>query len=246
MSRTRPFSRPFRWPIRTENRVYVCHTLPDASDLDTLDLELLKADSWPEEAMKRRGTIYALTWGRDTTPETADRFAAMVDADFFVTGHQPCDLGFRQANHRQIIIDGTNPYPCYCLFPADRAGDHRIAPRVCPLDRCGRRLTRSADLEFLIELRLRRVRMRCREPSRSHRSLIARHSSRNQGLIREVPRHAGPSMPSASACPARPGDDIVARRFTPRRMVLPHRRRFIRRVIFPGWPRESTRGSPAW
>jgi hypothetical protein len=38
----------------------------------------------------------------------------------FVTGHQPCDLGFRQANHRQIIIDGTNPFPCYCLFPADR------------------------------------------------------------------------------------------------------------------------------
>jgi Calcineurin-like phosphoesterase len=104
--------------IRTPNRVYVCHTLPDAIDLDTLDLELLRADSWPADAMKRRGTIYSLTWGRDTTPETADRFAAMVDADLFVTGHQPCDEGFRQANHRQIIIDGTNPYPCYCLFPA--------------------------------------------------------------------------------------------------------------------------------
>ena len=70
--------------------------------------------------MKRRGTIYALTWGRDTSPETADRFAAMVDADFFITGHQPCDEGFRQANHRQIIIDGTDPYPSYCLFPADQ------------------------------------------------------------------------------------------------------------------------------
>ncbi len=68
--------------------------------------------------MKRGGTIYALTWGRDTTPETADRFAAMVDADWFNTGHQPCDEGFRQANHRQIIIDGTNPFPAYCLFPA--------------------------------------------------------------------------------------------------------------------------------
>ena len=69
--------------------------------------------------MKRRGTIYALTWGRDTSAETADRFAAMVDADFFVTGHQPCDEGFRQANHRQIIIDGTPPFPSYCLFRAD-------------------------------------------------------------------------------------------------------------------------------
>jgi hypothetical protein len=41
----------------------------------------------------------------------------MVDADWFITGHQPCDQGFRLANHRQIIIDGTNPHPSYCLFP---------------------------------------------------------------------------------------------------------------------------------
>jgi hypothetical protein len=102
--------------VRTNNRVYICHTVPDAADLDTIDFELLKADHWPETAMKRRGTIYALTWGRDTSPETADRFAAAVDADFFVTGHQPCDEGYRQANHRQIIIDGTSPHPCYCLF----------------------------------------------------------------------------------------------------------------------------------
>jgi hypothetical protein len=102
--------------VRTRNRVYICHTVPDGADLDTIDIDLLKADQWPEPAMKRRGTIYALTWGRDTSPETADRFAALVDADFFVTGHQPCDEGFRQANHRQIIIDGTNPHPCYCLF----------------------------------------------------------------------------------------------------------------------------------
>ena len=42
----------------------------------------------------------------------------MVDADLFVTGHQPCDEGFRLANHRQLIIDGTDPYPAYCLFNA--------------------------------------------------------------------------------------------------------------------------------
>ena len=69
--------------------------------------------------MKRHGTVYNLTWGRDTAPETVDRFAAMVDADWFVTGHQPCDDGFRLANHRQVIIDGTDPYPAYCLFPTN-------------------------------------------------------------------------------------------------------------------------------
>ncbi|HZW32744.1 MAG TPA: metallophosphoesterase [Isosphaeraceae bacterium] len=106
--------------IRTANRVFVCHTIPDGDSLDALDLDLLAADTWPPEALERHGTIYALTWGRDTAGETADRFAAMVDADWFITGHQPCDEGFRLANHRQIIIDGTNPFPAYCLFPTTK------------------------------------------------------------------------------------------------------------------------------
>ena len=104
--------------VRTPNRVFLCHTLPDAVELDGLDLGVFGLDTWPPEAMKRHGTVYAVTWGRDTSPETADRFAAMVDADWFVTGHQPCDEGFRRANHRQVIIDGTDPLPAYCLFPA--------------------------------------------------------------------------------------------------------------------------------
>ena len=105
--------------VRTPNRVFLCHTIPDAMELDGLDPGVLALDEWPAEAMKRHGTVYALTWGRDTEPQTVDRFSTIVDADWFVTGHQPCDEGFRQANHRQIIIDGTDPYPAYCLFPAE-------------------------------------------------------------------------------------------------------------------------------
>lgn len=105
--------------VRTPNRVFLCHTIPDGYELDGLDLEVFKLDTWPPEAMKRHGTVYAITWGRDTSPETVDRFAAMVDADWFVTGHQPCEEGFRLAGPRQIIIDGTDPYPAYCLFPAN-------------------------------------------------------------------------------------------------------------------------------
>ena len=34
--------------VRTPNRVFVCHTLPDARYLDDLDLALFKADHWPD------------------------------------------------------------------------------------------------------------------------------------------------------------------------------------------------------
>lgn len=104
--------------VRTPNRVFLCHTTPEPAQLDTLNLGLLAADSWPPEALRRGGTIYAMTWGRNDEPETIDRFAEMVDADWFITGHQPCDEGFRQANHRQIIIDATAVDATYCLFPA--------------------------------------------------------------------------------------------------------------------------------
>ncbi len=104
--------------IRTPNRVFLCHTLPDAQYLDGFDVEILKATAWPPDSLSRGGPIYAMTWGRDNTPETADQFAAMVDADLFICGHQPCDDGYRRANDRLLILDGTDPLPVTCLFPA--------------------------------------------------------------------------------------------------------------------------------
>lgn len=104
--------------VRTPNRVFLCHTVPDPIDLDDFDAAIFDMDAWPEAAMARHGEVYGITWGRNDEPATVDRFAAIVDADLFVTGHQPCDDGYRRANHRQLIVDGTDPYPAYCLFPA--------------------------------------------------------------------------------------------------------------------------------
>ena len=105
--------------VRTPNRVFICHTIPEGADLDRLDLDLLGGNGfWTPESMRRGGTIYAMTWGRDTSPETADRFAGLVDAELFVTGHQPCDAGFQVASPRQLVLDGTPPYPASCLVPA--------------------------------------------------------------------------------------------------------------------------------
>jgi hypothetical protein len=104
---------------RTPNRVVVCHTVPDERDFENLDLELLERDEWPPDSLLRGGTVYALTWGRDLSQETADRFAQRLDADLFVIGHHPCEEGFTQANHRTLIVDATDPYPAYCIFRAN-------------------------------------------------------------------------------------------------------------------------------
>jgi hypothetical protein len=104
--------------VRTPNRVFLCHTIPDPIDLEKFDGSIFEAQTWSATAMARHGAVYAITWGRNTEAENIDRFSEIVDADWFITGHQPCEEGYRQANHRQIIIDGTEPYPAYCLFDA--------------------------------------------------------------------------------------------------------------------------------
>jgi len=107
--------------VRTPNRVFAVHTLPEARDLEQFALGVLKATGWTDDQTRRGGPVYAMTWGRDNTPETADRFAAMVDADWFICGHQPSDQGFFQANHRTLVIDGTAPHPATCLFRTDQS-----------------------------------------------------------------------------------------------------------------------------
>jgi hypothetical protein len=104
--------------VRASNRVMLLHTLPDGDRIDDLDLDLLRTGVWTEPSMRRGGTVYALTWGRDTSPEAADRFASLIDADLFITGHHPCDGTHRLANHRHLILDATDPDPGYCLFDA--------------------------------------------------------------------------------------------------------------------------------
>jgi hypothetical protein len=102
--------------LRTPNRVFICHTVPDDRDFDKLDLKVLETGDWPPESLERGGTVYALTWGRDLSDATVDRFGQLVDADLFLIGHHPCEGGFQRGNDRVVILDGTDPYPAYCHF----------------------------------------------------------------------------------------------------------------------------------
>lgn len=123
--------------VRTPNRGLLCHTVPEAKDLDNLDRELLQTGVWTDESTRRGGTVYALTWGRDQSPETADRFAQMMDVDWFIAGHEACERGYLRANDRLLILDGRDPYPSYCLAPVDRpvTMDELVAAtRILPPD----------------------------------------------------------------------------------------------------------------
>jgi hypothetical protein len=100
--------------LRTPNRVFLSHSLPNAALLPDFNPAVLERD--PTEAdLLPGGSVYSLVWGRDARP---------ADADLLVTGHIPCDRGFGLPNERQLVLDSADNPAGYCLFPADRPLSH--------------------------------------------------------------------------------------------------------------------------
>jgi hypothetical protein len=110
--------------LRTANRIFISHSLPNASRLDAFDLGVLERDEHTHDDLGGSGSVHALVWGRDTSPENVAAFLAKVDADLLVTGHIPCDEGFDVPNDRQLVLDSLGIPGAYCVFATDRPLTH--------------------------------------------------------------------------------------------------------------------------
>lgn len=109
--------------VRTANRVFVSHSLPSAVKLPRFRYDDLLRETRPED-LESTGSVYALVWGRDVRIEHVSEFLKLVDADWLVTGHIPCECGVWSPNERQIVLDAMQSPAGYCLFPADRPLTH--------------------------------------------------------------------------------------------------------------------------
>ena len=103
--------------VALASRVFISHSAPEKLHLevfnpDVFDRPLETADYAP------RGPVFRLVWGRDFSQENADAFAAIVDADILLHGHEPCPEGFQVPNRKQIILDCCGDNGCYVIVPA--------------------------------------------------------------------------------------------------------------------------------
>lgn len=103
--------------VRTENRVFITHSVPDGRHLDSFDLDIFSCPALPPEKRGRNSSVYHLLWGRDVTEATTNRFAQMVDADFLVTGHISCPNGYAAPNCRRVILDAVAAPAAFLLIP---------------------------------------------------------------------------------------------------------------------------------
>jgi hypothetical protein len=107
--------------VRTPNRVFICHSLPSAMNQTNHFLAGLEKSENTEADLLPGGCVHSLVWGRDTSEANAARFLKLVDADWLITGHIPCEPGYDFPNPFQIILDSLGANAGYCLFPAQRS-----------------------------------------------------------------------------------------------------------------------------
>ncbi|MFL5243348.1 MAG: metallophosphoesterase [Gemmataceae bacterium] len=106
--------------VRTSNRVFISHSLPSAMNQTANFLAGLEKEQNSEADLLPGGCVHALVWGRDTSANNAAAFLKLVDADWLITGHIPCDQGYDRPNPHQIILDSLGAVAAYCLFPTEK------------------------------------------------------------------------------------------------------------------------------
>jgi hypothetical protein len=109
--------------VRLPGGIFVCHSLPEQSELRGFDATVLKR---PLEGidLKENGDVFRMMWGRDYRPENAKAFAKKVNATVLIHGHEPCPNGFAVPNDTQIILDCCGETATYLMVPLDRTFAH--------------------------------------------------------------------------------------------------------------------------
>lgn len=98
--------------VRTDNGVFISHSLPDEKGLARFDARVFARD-YHDADLIAGGSAHALIWGRQFDEPHVARFARLVGADVIITGHEPTPTGYHCPNSRQIILDASGA-ECWC------------------------------------------------------------------------------------------------------------------------------------
>ena len=109
--------------LRLASGVFICHSLPEQTDLLGFDTSVLERRLGPSDLVPH-GPVFRMVWGRDSRPANAAAFARLVDASLLINGHEPCCEGFAAPSEHQIILDCCGAKACYLILSADKPARH--------------------------------------------------------------------------------------------------------------------------
>jgi hypothetical protein len=113
------FIASFAFAAAAPNRVWMSHSLPDVHDMDEFDVGVFGRVLTREELAENR-TLFHLVWGRYHNQQHIDRLAQLLDADVFITGHQPQEMGFDFQFGRLIILASDHNHGSFLPFDLSR------------------------------------------------------------------------------------------------------------------------------
>ncbi|MFQ6048197.1 MAG: metallophosphoesterase [Phycisphaerae bacterium] len=113
--------------VRTPNRIFLVHTLPDDRYIPTFDVgifdrPLSRAD------LGEGGGAYQLVSGRTRKPENIQYLAEKLQVDCFIVGHQHQEQGYALVHDRVIVLASDHNHGVF--LPFDLARGYRPAELV--------------------------------------------------------------------------------------------------------------------
>jgi serine/threonine-protein phosphatase PP1 catalytic subunit len=104
---------------RTQNRVFISHSLPSDNQIETFDPEDLRKPI-SLELLQYRPTPYSLVWGRYQSRQAVSTMAAILDADLFICGHQPQEDGYAVMHGQMLILASDHNHGVFLPFDLRR------------------------------------------------------------------------------------------------------------------------------
>jgi hypothetical protein len=101
---------------RTENRLWLSHSLPTMRHLDNFDNSIFDKVLTLQD-MKDNLSLHALAWDRRHGLKCLEKLSEMWDADIFVVGHQPQAQGCAHEHPQLIILASDHVHGC--ILPID-------------------------------------------------------------------------------------------------------------------------------
>ncbi len=109
---------------RTDNRVFLSHSLPSPRDLPGFDPTVLTRVPTAAD-LADRGSAHALVWGRYHTEAALAALAELLDVDTFICGHQPQEMGYDIWHDRLILLASDHNHGVF--LPFDLAKPQTVA-----------------------------------------------------------------------------------------------------------------------
>ncbi len=105
---------------RTPNRVFMSHSLPDATQMVLFDPKIIRR-KWKLGDAMPGGSVYLLTWGRQRKCEPLEQLAQDFDVDIFIHGHIQQEMGHDVVCSRVIILASEHSHGVFLPFDPQKA-----------------------------------------------------------------------------------------------------------------------------